>query len=230
MDDSRYVAVTGASRGLGLHIAERALESGYKVLGFARNIPEENYGFPVIPCDVGDAQAVRNAFRNLRGKKLWALINAAGLAAMNLFLLTPATTMEHLVRVNLLGTMYASAEAGRLMARHKQGRIINFSSIAVPLALKGEAAYVASKAGVEGFTRAFAREMGEFGVTVNAIAPGPVPTNLIAGVSEEKIAALIQRQIIPRQACLDDVWHIAEWLLGEAGAMTSGQVFSVGGV
>ena len=230
MSETPCVAVTGASRGLGLHIARRALESGYEVVGFARNIPEQPHGFPVVPCDVGDAEAVRIAFKNLRGKKLWGLVNAAGVAAMNLFLMTPPPTMDRLVRVNLLGTMYASAEAGRLMARHKQGRIINFSSIAVPLALKGEAAYVASKAGVEGFTRAFAREMGDLGVTVNAIAPGPVPTDLIAGISEEKITALVNEQIIQRQASADDVWRIAEWLLGEMSAMTTGQIFSVGGV
>ena len=138
--------------------------------------------------------------------------------------------MRHLVACNLLGTMYCSAEAGRIFARRRAGRIITFSSIAVALGLEGEASYVAAKAGVEGFTRAFAREMAAFGVTVNAVAPGPIPTRLIAGVPEEKIVALRARQILPRPLAADDVWNVVSWLLEERSASLSGEVLHVGGV
>ena len=149
---------------------------------------------------------------------------------MNLHLTTPPQTMQKLIASNLLGTMYCCAEAGKIFVRRKAGRIINFSSIAVALALQGESGYVAAKAGVEGFTRAFAREMAPFGVTVNAVAPGPIPTRLIAGVPEEKIDLLRKRQVIPSPLTPEDVWNVVSWLLDERSASLSGEVLHVGGV
>lgn len=229
MAEGRHIVITGASRGLGLHMARKALVEGYSVTGLART-PDENAGFPMLACDVTNPTDVARCFAALRKQPLWALINAAGAASMNLHLTTPPETMRHLVACNLLGTMYCSAEAGRIFARRRAGRIITFSSIAVALGLEGEASYVAAKAGVEGFTRAFAREMAAFGVTVNAVAPGPIPTRLIAGVPEEKIAALRARQILPRPLAADDVWNVVSWLLEERSASLSGEVLHVGGV
>ena len=221
MAEGRHIVITGASRGLGLHMARKALAEGYSVTGLART-PDENAGFPMLACDVTNPTDVARCFAALRKQPLWALINAAGAASMNLHLTTPPETMRHLVACNLLGTMYCSAEAGRIFARRRAGRIITFSSIAVALGLEGEASYVAAKAGVEGFTRAFAREMAAFGVTVNAVAPGPIPTRLIAGVPEEKI--------LPRPLAADDVWNVVSWLLEERSASLSGEVLHVGGV
>ena len=229
MAEGRHIVITGASRGLGLHMARKALAEGYSVTGLART-PDENAGFPMLACDVTNPTDVARCFAALRKQPLWALINAAGAASMNLHLTTPPETMRHLVACNLLGTMYCSAEAGRIFARRRAGRIITFSSIAVALGLEGEASYVAAKAGVEGFTRAFAREMAAFGVTVNAVAPGPIPTRLIAGVPEEKIVALRARQILPRPLAADDVWTVVSWLLEERSASLSGEVLHVGGV
>ena len=149
---------------------------------------------------------------------------------MNLHLTTPPQTMHKLIACNLLGSMHCCAEAGKMFVRRKAGRIINFSSIAVALGLEGESTYVAAKAGVEAFTRAFAREMAPFGVTVNAVAPGPIPTKLIAGVPEEKIAALRKRQVLPRSLSPEDVWQVVSWLLDERSASLSGEVLHVGGV
>ena len=229
MAEGRHIVITGASRGLGLHMARKALAEGYSVTGLART-PDENAGFPMLACDVTNPTDVARCFAALRKQPLWALINAAGAASMNLHLTTPPETMRHLVACNLLGPMYCSAEAGRIFARRRAGRIITFSSIAVALGLEGEASYVAAKAGVEGFTRAFAREMAAFGVTVNAVAPGPIPTRLIAGVPEEKIVALRARQILPRPLAADDVWNVVSWLLEERSASLSGEVLHVGGV
>lgn len=225
----KHIVITGASRGLGLHMAHKALEEGYLVTGLART-PAEDATFPMLACDVTDPASVARSFAALRAQPLWALINAAGAASMNLHLTTPPETMRQLVACNLLGTMYCSAEAGRLLVRRRGGRIITFSSIAVALGLDGEAGYAAAKAGVEAFTRAFAREMAAFGVTVNAVAPGPIPTRLIAGVPEEKIAALRTRQILPRPLTEDDVWNVVSWLLEERSAALSGEVLHVGGV
>ena len=228
MNSNRHLVITGASRGLGLYIAQKALEEGYSVTGIART-PVENPDFPVLCCDVADHSTVAQIFTSLRKAPLWGVINAAGIASMNLHITTPPQTMQRIIACNLLGTMHCCAEAGRIFARKKQGRIINFSSIAVALGLAGEASYVAAKAGVEGFTRAFAREMAAFGVTVNAVAPGPVSTRLIAGVPANKIADLQKRQIIPRELTADDVWNVVSWLLDDRSAAISGEILHVGG-
>ena len=230
MEQGRHLIITGASRGLGQHIAQRALEEGYAVTGLARTPDRDAGGYPILSCDVTDPASVARCFADLRKAPLWGLVNTAGVASMNLHLTTPPQTMQKLVACNLLGTMYCCAEAGKIFVRRKAGRIVNFSSIAVALGLEGESIYVAAKAGVEGFTRAFAREMAPFGVTVNAVAPGPVPTRLIAGVPEEKISALRKRQVVSRPLNLEDVWNVVSWLLEERSASLSGEVLHVGGV
>lgn len=222
------LVITGASRGIGLHLGRRALDCGYEVIALARTPAPESL-FRFHECDVTKPAAVAKIFAELRSENVYGLINAAGVAAMNLHITTPVKTMQRVISCNLLGAMYCCAEAGRILARKKNGRIINFSSIAVALGLAGEASYVAAKAGIEGFTRAFAREMAPFGVTVNAIAPGPVKTALIAGVPETKIAALRKRQVIQRPLELEELWHIAKWLLSAESASISGDILRAGG-
>lgn len=228
-DGSETVVVTGASRGLGRHLCGRLVGAGYKVIGIARTV-DPLPGVRMLACDVGNADAVRDAFAEIKkSDTFYSLINAAGIASMNLVLLMPPETIEMIVRINLLGTIYCSQQAGRLLARRRRGRIINFSTIAVSLALKGEAAYAASKAGVETFSRTFAREMGDHEVTVNCIAPGPIDTALIAKVSPEKIDRIIARQAINRKATPEDVWDIVSMLLSPQAAMVTGDVLHIGG-
>ena len=97
-----------------------------------------------------------------------------------------------------------------LMLQNKGGIIINFSTIAVALGLKGESVYAASKAGVEVFSRSFAREMADFNVRVNCIAPGPINTDLLKGVSDVQIDRIVSQQIIPKQAVPSDVCDLVE--------------------
>ncbi len=202
---------------------------GTRVIGLARR-PLGDEPCEMAPCDVSDAAAVEAFFRKLRGEKgFWGLVNAAGIASMNLVMATPPATMERIVRTNLIGTMLTNQAAGKLMARNRQGRIVNFSTIAVALSLKGEAVYAASKAGVEGFTRSFAREMADFGVTVNAVAPGPIDTGLIAKIDPAKIEAIVARQIIPRRAAPDDVGDVVSLLLDRRAGMISGEIIHIGG-
>jgi len=225
----RKLIVTGASSGLGAHLCKRAAEAGFEIIGLSRTRPEAP-GLDWRHCDVSDADSVKSAVSDLRrDERLFGLINAAGIAAMNLTIATPPETVHRIVAVNLLGTIYCSALIGKWLARRGTGRIINFSTLAVPLAIKGESVYAASKAGVETFSRAFAREMGDFGVTVNVIAPGPIDTKLIAKVPKANVDGIIDRQLIRRMGTLEDVWRIAAFLLSDDSDMVTGDVFHVGG-
>lgn len=224
----RALLVTGASRGLGRAIAERAIAAGYEVVGLARTAVEAP--FPIHACDVADAAAVKAVASALpRETPLWGVVNAAGIAAMNLALMTPPATVQRVIATNLMGAIHVSQAFAPALVRAKAGRIIHFSTIAVPLGLAGEAVYVASKAGVEGFSRAFAREVAGFGVTVNCVAPGPIDTDLIAKVPAEAIDRIVRRQVVQRKGTPDDVWNTVAFLLSDEAAMISGQVLAIGG-
>ena len=132
--------------------------------------------------------AVREMFSLIRKEfgRLDVLVNNAGIAAMNHSLLMPLSTARNVMDTNFTGTFLLSREAAKLMQKRKFGRIINFSTVAVPFHLEGEAVYAASKAAVEELTRILAREFAELGITVNAIGPTPINTDLIRGVPQEK--------------------------------------------
>ena len=173
------IILTGASRGLGKSIAERLTERGEQVIGLARST--EGINFDAIECDVSDYASVKNAAKKVKQlkKPVNAVINAAGIASMNMAVTTDNSTVQKLIQTNLIGTIYCCQLFAPLMLRQKKGSFINFSTIAVALALKGESVYAASKGGVEAFSRAFAREMADFNVRVNCIAPGPIQTDLL---------------------------------------------------
>jgi 3-oxoacyl-[acyl-carrier protein] reductase len=224
------IVITGASRGIGLAIAQRLKDSGQEVLGIARSC--QNLDFPSAECDVVDSQELGKVAREIRasGSKVTSLINAAGIASMNLALTAPPDQAAAIVNTNLLGTIYSCQAFSPLMIRQRYGRIINFSSIAVPLGIAGESIYSASKAGVEAFSRSFAKEISPLGITVNCIAPGPIATDMMRGVSEEQILSIVNRQVIRKQFTTDDICDLVELLLDHKSGAMSGQVVNVGGV
>ena len=223
------IIVTGASRGLGRAVAERLISSGREVLSLSRT--SEGVPGDSVTCDVSDYEAVKAVAQSLRKEKreIEGLVNAAGIASMNLAVTTPPSMTQKLIQTNLAGTIHCCQLFAPLMIRKKAGSIINFSTIAVTLGLKGESIYAASKAGVEGFSRAFAREMADFDIRVNCIAPGPIKTDLLKGVSDEQIDAIVAQQILPKLFLPDDVADLCEFLLGPQSQSLSGQVLKVGG-
>ena len=185
MTDSKknqVALVTGARTGIGRFLCEHLLAQGYAVVGCSRKPAEwKAQGFTYVQADVTNEQQVKALLREiakLHGR-LDVAINNAGTASMNHFLLTPLETYQRLLDTNLLGTWLVSQEAAKLMRKRKHGRIVNFGSIAVPLRLAGEAAYVAAKSAVASLSQVMARELADFGITVNVVAPGPVATDLI---------------------------------------------------
>jgi 3-oxoacyl-[acyl-carrier protein] reductase len=149
---------------------------------------------------------------------------------MNMAVTTDEATVQKLIQTNLVGTIYCCQLFAPIMLRQKRGIFINFSTIAVALALKGESVYAASKAGVESFSRTFAREMADFNVRVNCIAPGPIRTDLLRGITDIQIEKITSQQVIPKQFQKSDVCDLVELLLDEKAASLSGQVLNIGGV
>ncbi len=224
------VIVTGASRGLGAAITQRLLKREVDVFGIARNID----GVPcdAASCDVSSYDSIKRVAKELKQSKreITGLINAAGIASMNLALTTTKSSTQKILQTNLAGTIYCCQHFAPLMIRKREGAIINFSTIAVAIGLKGESIYAASKAGVEGFSRSFAREVADFGLRVNCIAPGPIDTDLLNGVSAGQIKRIVAQQVIAVQHTKDDVCDLVELLLDPRSNSLSGQVFNVGGV
>mgnify|MGYP000483417801 CR=1 FL=1 len=226
----KLIIVTGASRGLGKAITERLTKKGEKVVGLSRSV--DGLDIESIECDVSDYLSVKSAARKVKQMKtsVKAFINAAGVASMNMAVTTDESTVQKLIQTNLVGTIYCCQLFAPIMLRQKYGSFINFSTIAVALALKGESVYAASKAGVEVFSRTFAREMADFNVRVNCIAPGPIQTDLLRGITDAQIKKITSQQVIPKQFQKSDVCDLVELLIDEKASSLSGQVLSVGGV
>ena len=224
------ILVTGASKGLGNAIYKRLTEKGLSVYGLARNI--DNLKSNSFKCDVTSYLELKKVANRIKksGETISVLINSAGIASMNLALITPENVTRKIIETNLLGTIFCCQLFGPLLIRNKKGNIINFSTVAVPIGLAGESVYVASKAGVEGFTKSFAREMSKFNITVNCIAPGPIDTDLTKGVPQPLISEIIKRQIIQKKFSPNDICDLVEILIDNRVNSISGQTFYVGGI
>lgn len=184
--------LTGTSHGLGRALAERLLADGWIVHGFARaaqTLAHER--FQAHAVDVADEAAVRAAVAAVAAAgRIDLLVNNAGAASMNALLLTPGSVAESLMRVNYLGTFHCLQAVGKVMVRQRAGRIVNVTTVAVPLALEGEAAYVASKAAVEALTKVAAKEFAPQGVIVSAVGFGPIDTRLTRAVPPAALARI----------------------------------------
>jgi len=225
--------VTGTRKGIGRELALHYLAQGWTVAGCSRGAfddPPEHYRH--FELDVADERSVVAMVNSVRREfgRIDALINNAGIASMNHFVLTPKSKIEDVFSTNVFGTFLFCREAAKVMMRGKSGRIINFATVATPLRLEGEAAYAASKAAVESLTRIMARELGEAGVTVNAVGPTPVDTDLIRSVPAEKMERLIGRQAIQRMGTTDDVINICDFFLSPRSDFVTGQVLFLGGI
>lgn len=229
----KTIVITGTRKGIGKELAEYYLGRDWQVVGCSRGesaIDHSNYDH--FALNVSDEDAVVKMARAIKGKYggVEALINNAGIASMNHAVLTPASTVNQILQTNVVGTFLFCREMAKLMRRAKNGRIVNFTTVAHPLNLEGESVYAASKAAVESLTRILARELSEFGITVNAVGPTPIETDLIRGVSQEKMDALIERQAFNRMGEMRDVINAVDFFLQEGSDFITGQVLYLGGV
>jgi 3-oxoacyl-[acyl-carrier protein] reductase len=231
--ENKVVLITGTRKGIGRALVEHYLKKGCRVFGCSRSRFEgELPNYRHYCLDIADEPTVKNMFADIKKRedRVDVLINNAGVASMNHSLLVPIASVDKIMETNFTGTFLFCREAARLMQPHRYGRIVNFTTVAVPLKLEGEAAYAASKAAVISLTQILAREFSDFGITVNAVGPTPIKTDLIAGVPSSKLDALIARQAIKRYGEMRDVIHVVDFFVDPASDFVTGQVIFLGGV
>lgn len=229
----KNIIITGTRKGLGKALAEHYLSMGHVVIGCSRqegSIVNKNYKH--FQADVSNESDVIKMIRQIRKEysRVDVLINNAGMAAMNHLLTTPLSSAEKVISTNFFGTFLFTREVGKLMMKQKYGAIVNYSTVAVPLHLEGEAIYAASKAAVESLTKISAKELSPYGITVNAIGPTPTPTDLIKAIPKHKIEDLISSQAIKRLGKDEDVINVIDFFISPKSNFITGQVVYLGGV
>jgi 3-oxoacyl-[acyl-carrier protein] reductase len=225
--------ITGTRKGIGRHLAENYAAQGISVVGCSRQPADFTLGgYRHICVDVCDEAAVKSLFVTIRKEygRLDVLLNNAGIASMNHAMLTPLDSARAILNTNVLGTFLFCREAAKLMQKRKQGRIVNFGTVAVPLKLQGEAIYTASKAAIINLTQVLAYEFAPFGITVNAVGPTPINTDLIRSVDAAKIKALVERQAIHRLGEFQDIVNVIDFFIRPESDFITGQTLYLGGV
>lgn len=225
--------ITGTRKGIGKYLVEHYLSKGHIVIGCSRSpIDWSHENYYHLIADVADEAAVKQVFKFIRKEfnRLDNLINNAGIASMNHVMLTPIKTVNDILNTNVIGTFLFCREAAKLMVNNCHGRIVNFTTVATPLKLEGEAIYAASKAAIFSLTEVMAREFADLNITVNSIGPTPIDTDLIRSVPKDKMNRLISRQAIKRMGTEKDVANVTDFFLQKESDFITGQNIFLGGV
>ena len=235
------VVVTGGSRGIGLAIAHRLATAGYKVIAVARResdalrdaigdiVKQGSGGLHFRAFDLSETDAIPSFVKGLRDEfgAIYGLINNAGIGTEGLLATQHNSEIEALLRLNVLSPIILTKYIVRQMMADGEGRIVNISSIIATTGYNGLSVYGASKAAATGFTRSLAREVGKLGITVNAIAPGFVDTELTQTLSDDQRKRIAGRSALRRLPEVDDVARMVEYLLGDGGRNITGSVLTI---
>ncbi len=234
----RNVIVTGASRGLGLAITRRLVVEGFRVIAVARResdaLREEIAAAPpgalaFAPFDLGEIDALPGfvaALKKQHGAP-YGLVNNAGLGTEGLLANMHNSQIEELLRINVTAPIILTKYVVRQMMAGGGGRVVNISSIIASTGYNGLSAYGASKAALIGFTKSLAREVGRLGITVNAVAPGFIATEMTAGLQDDDRARIAARAALRRLAEPADVANAVSYLLADNARNITGTVLTV---
>ena len=238
----KVALVTGGSRGIGRAVSLKLAECGASVAvnfqssqGPAEEVVEEirkaggeaeAFGF-----DVSDDSAVDASVKEIleRFGRLDILVNNAGVADDGLLVRTKKEHWERTLGINLSGSFFCARAAAKSMMRAKSGRIINISSVIGEMGNAGQAAYSASKAGLLGLTKSMARELGSRGITVNAVTPGYIETDMTSGLSDDHTAGILAQVPLGRLGKAEDVAELVSFLASASAAYITGQVIGING-
>jgi 3-oxoacyl-[acyl-carrier protein] reductase len=237
----RNIIVTGASRGLGLAIASALANGGDRVIAVARSATAgltaataagAHSGGGAIefrPFDLTDTPGIADFVSRMRKEfgPLYGLVNNAGLGTAGVLAMMRDTDIEQLMRLNVIAPLVLSKYVVRAMMLERAGRIVNISSIVGSTGYPGLSAYAASKAALVGFTRSLAREVGSLGITVNAVAPGFISTEMTADLGEEQREQIVRRSALKRMAVPQDVAAAVEFLMSEKAKNITGITLTV---
>ncbi len=234
--DRKNILVSGGSRGVGLGIAKKLAADGYRVFALARKqgdaleaamAADPAIGF--VPYDLSDIDGIAELIRELKAEHgpLYGLVNNAAIGTEGLLSNMHNSDIENLVRLNVLSPLVLSKYAVRSMMTSGQGRIVNISSIIASTGYSGLSVYGATKAALLGFTRSLAREVGQLNVTVNAVAPGFMDTEMTASMNDAQRAKIASRSALKRLVDVDDVAGAVAYLMSDAAKNITGTVMTV---
>jgi 3-oxoacyl-[acyl-carrier protein] reductase len=237
----RNVLVTGGSRGLGLGIAQKLVTSGFRVVAIAR---KETAQLATVmaetarcgpgalhfhACDLADLAALPALVKELRSAfgPIYGLINNAGIGTPGVLATMKDADIEYLVRLNVVAPLMLSKYVVRSMMTQGDGRIVNISSIVAQTGYSGLSVYSATKASLSGFTRSLAREVGSLGITVNAVAPGFIETDMTHALSPAERGKIERRSALRRMPVIEDVANLVDYLVSEKARNITGTVMTV---
>jgi 3-oxoacyl-[acyl-carrier protein] reductase len=237
----RNVIVTGGSRGLGLAIAQALASAGFRVIAVARSLgaelsaasrsalDEAKGAIEFRACDLSDLSAIAPLVRTLRKEfgPIYGLINNAGLGTSGLLAGMREKDILRLIQLNTASPIVLTKQVLKSMMTQREGRIVNVSSIVASTGYSGLSVYSATKAALLGFTYSLAREMGPLGITVNALAPGFIDTEMTQELTEPQREKIARRSALNRMPEPIDVARSVEFLLGEAGRNITGTVITI---
>jgi 3-oxoacyl-[acyl-carrier protein] reductase len=238
----RNVIVTGGSRGLGLGIARQLAKAGYRIIAIARRSSDQlnaammevndtgSGSIHFVAYDLGVVEGLPDLAKQIRTEfgPLHGLVNNAGLGTSGILAITPDSLIEQLLRLNVLSPMTLTKYVVRSMMADRVGsRIINIASIVAATGYSGLSVYSGTKAALIGFTRSLARELGPLNITVNAVAPGFVDTDMTRDMRDIQRSQIVRRSALRRLPEIDDIAATVEFLMSDKAANITGTVLTV---
>ena len=238
--EKKIIIITGASRGIGREIAKTLAREGYTIIAnynksekeaqkLKKELQEENKEIDIYKANIANEEETQEMIKYVikKYKKIDVLINNAGIDKIQLVTEVTKKDWDEIINTNLYGTFYISQQAAKNMIQNKQGKIINISSIWGQIGASMEVVYSISKAGVDGLTKALAKELGPSGIQVNSIAPGFIQTEMNAEYNKKELEEIKYEIPLQKLGECTDIAKCVKWLIEDN--YVTGQVIAING-